>query len=74
MLVSNYGFADMGVIGLQQFFVCLFVLVMVKFHAEVRRTGHQRTTSWRRQLFSLYFTLALITVSPFPPTFLSRDQ
>jgi len=66
MLVSDRGFADMGGIGLQQVFVCLFVLVMAKFHAEVRRTGHQRTTSWRRQLFSLYFALALITVSPFP--------
>jgi hypothetical protein len=70
----------MGGIGLQQFFVCLFVLVMVKFHADVRRTGHQRITSWRRQLFSIYFALALITVSPFPYEtsiplhFLPRDQ
>ncbi|KAK0745678.1 RTA1 domain-containing protein [Schizothecium vesticola] len=52
----------MGGVGLQQFFVCLFVLVMVKFHADVRRSGHQRTTSWRSQLFSIYFALALITV------------
>ena len=66
MLVSDYGFADMGGIGLQQFFVCLFVSVMVKFHADVRLTGHQRPTSWRRQLLSLYFALGLITVSPFP--------
>lgn len=53
----------MGGIGLQQFFVCLFVIVMVKFHADVRQTGNQRNTSWRPQLFSLYFALALITVS-----------
>jgi len=66
IIVSNHGFADMGGVGLQQFFVCLFVLIMVKFHAEVRRTGHQRTTSWRRQLFSVYFALALITVRSFP--------
>jgi len=52
----------MGGIGLQQGFLLLFVLVMIKFHVDVRQVGRRHASSWRGQLYSLYIALALITV------------
>lgn len=52
----------MGGIGLQEFFVLIFVCLMIKFHIEVRDHGIRRPESWVPMLYSLYVTLFLITV------------
>lgn len=57
----------MGGIGLQEFFILIFSGFAIKFHVEMlrlERTGqvpHGRT-GWKRLVFTLYTTLALITV------------
>lgn len=56
----------MGGIGLQQFFILVFVGLAVKFQIEmnrVERAGVPVRKSWRPLLFTLYITLGLITVS-----------
>lgn len=52
----------MGGIGLQQAFVLMFTVLVVKFHLSVREVSMPRKTSWRALLFALYLALALITV------------
>ena len=54
---------DMTGIGIQQGFVALFVLIMIRFHVDVRRIGRHQQTSWQPQLYSLYIVMVLITVS-----------
>jgi RTA1 like protein len=58
----------MGGIGLQQGFLLLFVLLMVRFHVDVQRIGRSRTASWRPLLYAQYIALTLITVSLSPKT------
>jgi hypothetical protein len=52
----------MGGIGLQQCFVCLFFALAIKFHLEVREKSIPNSTSWRPLLYTLYLTLAMITI------------
>ena len=59
----------MGGIGLQQFFVLIFVGLVAKFHMEMLRMENMKLrpaglkTGWRTLVFVLYATLGLITVS-----------
>lgn len=56
----------MGGIGLQQFFILVFVGLAVKFQIEMTRVekfGLPIRKPWRPLLFTLYATLGLITVS-----------
>ena len=63
----------MGGIGLQQFFVFVFLGLAAKFHAEILvldRMG-QSKRGWKKLLFSLYASLGFITVellSHLPPS------
>ncbi|KAL7622595.1 hypothetical protein AAE478_008105 [Parahypoxylon ruwenzoriense] len=58
----------MGGIGLQQFFIMLFVVFAVKFQLEMRDMESHRTPQtnwrygWRPLLFTLYASLACITI------------
>ena len=55
----------MGGIGLQQFFVFVFLGLAAKFHTEMlalNRMG-QGQEGWKRLLFTLYASLCFITVS-----------
>lgn len=56
----------MGGIGLQEFFIVVFVGLGVKFHVEMSRLerySHGRTiTGWRTLLYTLFASLGLITV------------
>jgi hypothetical protein len=55
----------MGGIGLQQFFVFVFLGLAAKFHTEMLvldRIG-QGKRGWKRLLFTLYTSLGFITVS-----------
>ncbi|CZR52838.1 related to phospholipid-translocating ATPase [Phialocephala subalpina] len=67
----------MGGIGLQQFFICIFTGLAIRFHIEMLRlenSGVYVEKGWRRLLYTLYASLALITVrllhSPLLPKFL----
>jgi hypothetical protein len=57
----------MGGIGMQQFFISIFLLLAVKFHcemAEAENSRHINTPSkpgWKRMIFALYASLAAIT-------------
>lgn len=59
----------MGGIGLQQFFIVIFVAFAIKFQLEVRNINTSRALStswrsgWRPLLFTLYASLICITVS-----------
>ena len=55
----------MGGIGLQQFFIFIFMGLGVKFHREMlwlERMGNAKD-GWKRLLFTLYASLGFITVS-----------
>lgn len=57
----------MGGIGLQEFFILIFTGFAIKFHVEMLRlekTGQVPLgrTGWTRLVYTLYITLALITV------------
>ncbi|KAF8850625.1 hypothetical protein BDZ45DRAFT_717756 [Acephala macrosclerotiorum] len=55
----------MGGIGLQQFFICIFTGLAIRFHIEMlrlERSGAYAERGWRQLLFTLYASLALITV------------
>jgi hypothetical protein len=54
----------MGGIGLQQFFIFIFLALGVKFHREMlawEYTGSAKQ-GWKRLLFTLYASLGFITV------------
>jgi ABC-type Na+ efflux pump permease subunit len=56
----------MGGIGLQQFFIFVFLGLAVKFHltmASAERMGTAKS-GWKRLLWTLYSSLAFISVSP----------
>ena len=55
----------MGGIGLQQFFVFVFLVLAAKFHAEMLRLNQtgQGKRDWKMLLFTLYASLGCITVS-----------
>jgi RTA1 like protein len=59
----------MGGIGLQQFFIVVFIVLAVKFQLEMTKaekfipSGGGSRRNWRPLLFTLYTTLVLITVS-----------
>jgi hypothetical protein len=58
----------MGGIGLQQFFIFIFLGLGVKFHTEMmwlERMGSAKG-GWKRLLFTLYASLGFITVGPLP--------
>ena len=66
----------MGGIGLQQFFICCFVGLAVRFQRQMKRdaptTDQQRAL---RMLYTLYAVLTLITVSTtLPPTTSNRQK
>ncbi|KAJ7654797.1 RTA1 like protein-domain-containing protein [Mycena rosella] len=50
----------MGGIGLQQFFVLGFIGLVVRFHYKMNRLGG--STEWKRPLYTMYASLALITL------------
>jgi hypothetical protein len=54
----------MGGIGLQQFFILIFLGLAIKFHLEMSRLEHQQMAKpgWKRLLFTIYGSLAFITV------------
>ena len=56
-------FADMGGIGVQEFFILVFFGLAIQFQRKVVRIdGAWRGESWRPLLYTLYFSLTLITV------------
>lgn len=58
----------MGGIGLQQFFILMFTALAIMFHRrvnELKAQGQYVEPGWKRLLFTLYGSLALITVSLF---------
>lgn len=63
----------MGGIGIQQFFIVVFVALAVKFYLEMNeleKSGVVRE-GWRRLLWTLFGSLGFITVSYFNPLLLS---
>ena len=61
----------MGGIGLQQFFIFVFLGLAVKFNMEMLKMESRgrlasTKTEWRRLLYALYASLGLITVSSLP--------
>ena len=59
----------MGGIGLQQFFILIFLGLGVKFHKEMKALEKAREAKegWKRLLWTLYMSLGFITAScPFP--------
>ncbi|KAK7018502.1 RTA1-domain-containing protein [Favolaschia claudopus] len=50
----------MGGIGLQQFFVLGFTALVIRFHYKMQRL--EGSTEWKRPLYLMYTSLALITV------------
>lgn len=60
-----------GGVGAQQFFILLFLVLVVKFNLEMVQLGKTGVISntrkgWRRLTVLLYLVLGLITVSPLP--------
>ena len=57
----------MGGVGIQQFFICLFTTLIVRFHYEMlqlKKAAFAPTNKkWQWLTYALYATLALITVS-----------
>ena len=57
----------MGGIGLQEFFICVFTVLIVTFHRRMlvlEQRGETRgRTRWMRLTFTVYAVLGLITVS-----------
>jgi hypothetical protein len=56
----------MGGIGLQQFFILIFTSLAIMFHRKVNKLqaqGQYVKPGWKRMLFTLYASLALITAS-----------
>jgi len=50
-------------VALQQSFILIFVAVAISFHQQLLRKGTvDRSTSWRRLLWTLYAVLTLITI------------
>lgn len=62
----------MGGIGIQQFFIVLFIGLTVRFHLEMNtiETSSDKVTggrrNWRRLLYVIYASLCLITVRLYP--------
>jgi hypothetical protein len=58
----------MGGIGLQQFFIFIFLGLAVKFHLTMRKSEKmgQARGGWKRLLWTLYGSLGFITVSSIP--------
>jgi hypothetical protein len=57
----------MAGIGLQQFFILMFTILAITFHRRVlqlQTQGQFVQPGWKRLLFTLYASLALISVSP----------
>ncbi|KAJ7229305.1 RTA1 like protein-domain-containing protein [Mycena haematopus] len=52
----------MGGIGLQQFFVLGFTALVVRFHYKMKRLDGSTSPEWKRPLYIMYASLALITV------------
>lgn len=57
----------MGGIALQELFIVIFISIVIVFHKRMIALERQGTQmrDWRRLLYTLYATLALITVSTF---------
>lgn len=51
----------MGGIGLQEFFICIFVFLAIRFHRKMW-SGLSHTDGWQRLTPVLYATLGLITI------------
>ncbi|PMD41357.1 RTA1 domain-containing protein, partial [Hyaloscypha variabilis F] len=52
----------MAGIGIQQACLLLFVILIIRFHRDVRKVGLARPTSWKPQLYTLYVVLTLISI------------
>lgn len=57
----------MAGMGLQQFFICLFLVIAVQFHRQMLQQRHMGQlvglkAKWRRLLYALYASLTFITV------------
>ena len=54
----------MGGIGLQQFFILIFLGLAIRFHLEMSRLERQQIAKpgWKRLLFTIYGSLSFITV------------
>jgi hypothetical protein len=69
----------MGGIGLQQLFICLFIVLCVRLHTSALALergadgARLRAHPWRRLLWTMYIVLGLITVSR-PPVCCSVDH
>ena len=65
----------MGGVGLQQFFICCFVGLAIRFHRQMKRdaplTDQARAL---RMLYVLYAVLTLITVSATLPLTIPNKQ
>lgn len=56
----------MGGIGVQQFFILVFLALVVSFQLKSAKMEYtERTADWRTLLYVLYASLGLITVSSF---------
>jgi hypothetical protein len=55
----------MGGIGLQQFFILIFLGLAIKFHLEMTQLERHKMAKhgWKRLLFTIYGSLAFITVA-----------
>lgn len=52
----------MGGIGVQEFFILMFLMLAIIFHRDVKVIGIERKTSWKPILYALYVALGMITV------------
>ena len=57
----------MGGIGIQQFFVLMFLALAVRFHMQMLELERRQVAreGWRKMLYTLYASLGLISVSQF---------
>ena len=57
----------MGGIGIQQFFILMFLGLAVQFHSQMLELERRQAAreGWRKMLFTLYASLGLISVSYF---------
>ncbi len=54
----------MGGIGMQEFFIIVFLGLVIKFHLESKKVGKAQTDrQGQRWLYTLYASLVLVTVS-----------
>ena len=68
----------MAGIGVQEFFIAIFIVIAVTFHRRMlvleQRGETRRRTKWLRLIVTLYAVLVMITVSIPPPSVLSRAR